>query len=76
MASLSTGGGLMAASTTNTTYNLGGITFAPVVTVTGDSSKRDTVIEQLRNYQGDLLELIEELLANKEAGSYDAARVF
>ena len=56
-------------------YNLGGIIFSPTVTVSAGEKKVD-IIEQLRNYQGDLLELIEDLLASKEAGNYGASRVF
>lgn len=74
----SLGGGESLSSTTNnaTTYNLGGITFAPTVTVEGGAEKKETVIEQLRNYQGELLDMIEDLLATKEAGSYGASGVF
>ena len=69
-------GGLLTGGSYSTTYNLGGITFAPTVTITGGSEKRESVIEQLKNYQGDLLDLIEELLQAKEAAQYDASRVF
>lgn len=74
----SLGAGESLASTTNnaTTINLGGVTFAPTVTVAGSDEKKENIIEQLRNYQGDLLELIEELLATKEAASYGASGVF
>ena len=63
-------GGGISGSGTNVTYNLGGITFAPTVTIAGADAKKASVIEQLRNYQGDLLDLIEELLASREAGNY------
>lgn len=69
--SLATGEPL-ASSTSTTTYNLGGINFAPNVTVKGGDEKKDDIIEQLRAYQGELLELVEELLEGKEKGSYAA----
>lgn len=74
----SLGAGESLASTTNnsTTINLGGVTFAPTVTVAGSDEKKQNIIEQLRNYQGDLLELIEDLLATKEAASYGASNAF
>ena len=72
----SLGSGQLATAQSVTTYNLGGITFAPTVTVAGGTDKRENIIEQLRNYQGDLLELIEDLLATKEAGSYGTGGVF
>lgn len=69
-------GGEIGAGGMNVTYNLGGITFAPTVTVTGADAKKASIIEQLRNYQGDLLDLIEELLASKEAGNYGGSGAF
>lgn len=72
----SLGNGQLAASQSVTTYNLGGVTFAPTVTVAGGTEKRENIIEQLKNYQGDLLDLIEDLLASKEAGSYGTSGVF
>ena len=74
--SLSNGESLAATNNSNTTINLGGVTFAPTVTVAGSTEKRENIIEQLRNYQGDLLDLIEDLLATKEAASYGASGVF
>lgn len=74
--SLSNGAPSLGGGSYSATYNLGGITFAPTVTITGSSEKRENVIEQLKNYQGDLLDLIEELLQAKEAGSYGASGVF
>lgn len=64
------------AGVTNITYDLGGIVFSPTVTISGANEKKADIMEQLRNYQGDLLELIEELLASKEAGSYGTGGVF
>ena len=69
-------GGEIGAGGMNVTYNLGGITFAPTVTVTGADAKKASIIEQLRNYQGELLDLIEELLASKEAGNYGGSGAF
>lgn len=71
----SIGAGLIA-SNTNVTYNLGGITFSPSVTVAGAPEKKEQIIEQLKNYQGELLDLIEELLQQKAAASYSASDVF
>ena len=70
------GGGLMASQSVSTTYNLGGITFAPTVTVSGGSETKANIVEQLKNYQGDLLDLIEDLLRAKEAGAYGSRGVF
>nr|DAH52977.1 MAG TPA: minor tail protein [Caudoviricetes sp.] len=63
-------------SSTAITYNLGGLVFSPTVTVAGGDISKDSIIEQLRNYHGELLELIEELLQEKEAGSYGTSGVF
>lgn len=68
--------GSLTAGNTNITYNLGGIVFSPTVTVAGGDEKKGNIMDQLRNYQGDLLELIEELLESKEAGSYGTGGVF
>lgn len=57
-------------------YNLGGLVFSPTVTIAGGDTSKESVIEQLRNYHGELLELIEELLQEKEAGSYGTGGVF
>ena len=61
---------------TNIQYNLGGLVFSPTVTVAGGDTTKESIIEQLRNYHGELLELIEELLQEKEAGSYGTGGVF
>ena len=61
---------------TNITYNLGGLVFSPTVTVAGGDTSKESIIDQLRNYHGELLELIEELLQEKEAGSYGTGGVF
>lgn len=63
-------------TSTSITYNLGGLVFSPTVTVAGGDTSKDSIIEQLRNYHGELLELIEELLQEKEAGSYGTSGVF
>lgn len=75
IAAAENGGGLVG-NNTSVTYNLGGLTFAPTVTVTGGDEKKASIIEQLRNYQGDLLELIEELLQAKEVGNYGTGGLF
>lgn len=63
-------------TSTSITYNLGGLVFSPTVTVAGGDTSKNSIIEQLRNYHGELLELIEELLQEKEAGSYGTSGVF
>lgn len=63
-------------TSTSIIYNLGGLVFSPTVTVAGGDTSKDSIIEQLRNYHGELLELIEELLQEKEAGSYGTSGVF
>ena len=63
-------------SGTTITYNLGGLVFSPTVTVAGGDTEKESIIEQLRNYHGELLELIEELLQEKEAGNYGTGGVF
>ena len=63
-------------TSTSITYNLGGLVFSPTVTVAGGDTSKDSIIEQLRNYHGELLELIEELMQEKEAGSYGTSGVF
>lgn len=68
--------GQLASAQSITTYNLGGITFAPTVTVAGAAEKKEQIIEQLKNYQGELLDLIEELLEQKEAANYGTGGVF
>ena len=71
--SLGGGENLATSTSNNTTYNLGGVTFAPTVTVAGANEKKENIIEQLRSYEGDLLDLIEDLLSRKEAASYGAS---
>lgn len=63
-------------TSTSITYNLGGLVFSPTFTVAGGDTSKDSIIDQLRNYHGELLELIEELLQEKEAGSYGTSGVF
>lgn len=72
----SIGSGELAVGGAVISYNLGGLVFSPSVTVTGGDTSKESIIEQLRNYHGELLELIEELLQEKEAGSYGASGVF
>lgn len=69
-------GGQLSAGGAVISYNLGGLVFSPTVTITSGDEKKADIIEQLRNYQGDLLELIEELLQAKEAGDYGTGGVF
>lgn len=73
---IETMGGQLTAGGAVVSYNLGGLVFSPTVTITGGDEKKADIIEQLRNYQGDLLELIEELLQAKEAGDYGTGGVF
>ena len=51
------------------TYNLGGITFSPVLH-TGDKADSGTVLQQLRACLPDLMDMIEESLREKEAHRY------
>lgn len=73
---IETMGGQLTAGGAVVSYNLGGLVFSPTVTITGGDEKKADIIEQLRNYQGDLLELIEELLQAKEAADYGTGGVF
>lgn len=64
-----------------TSYNLGGLNFAPNITVSGIASAgadgvQRNIMELLKEYQGDLLDMIEELLEAKEAAQYGAKSVF
>ena len=68
--------GSLSAGGVSITYNLGGLVFSPTVTINGGNTTKESVIEQLRNYHGELLELIEELLQEKEAGNYGTGGVF
>ncbi len=51
------------------TYNLGGITFSPVLQ-TGDKADSGNVLQQLRACLPDLMDMIEEALREKEAHRY------
>ena len=75
--SLGAADGLNTTNNQTTTINLGGVNFAPTVTVAGGSNeKKESIIEQLRNSQSELLDLIEDLLATKAAAGYSAEGVF
>lgn len=51
------------------TYNLGGITFSPVIQ-TGDKADSGNVLQQLRACLPDLMDMIEEALREKEGHRY------
>lgn len=71
------GGGELASNTSVTTYNLGGVTFAPQVTVAGGSKdKAEDIIELLKDRYGDFVDMIEEALQEREAAKYNASGVF
>lgn len=53
----------------STTYNLGGLTFSPVLQ-TGDNVDRGNILQQLRSCMPDLMDLIEDALREREQHRY------
>ncbi len=53
----------------STTTNMGGITFAPSISITGDAKKQD-VIDAIRATYPEFMDLIEEVLADRKVGAY------
>lgn len=53
----------------STTTNMGGITFAPSISITGDAKKQD-VIDAIRATYTEFMDLIEEVLADRKVGAY------
>lgn len=56
-------------ATRTTNYNLGGITFSPVIK-TGDSANRGDILTQLRACMPDVVDMIEAALKEREAHRY------
>lgn len=61
---LSLSGGSYSAST-----NVGGVTFAPNITITGDAKKQD-IIDAIRDTYPEFMDLIEEVLSDRRLGAY------
>ena len=61
---LSLSGGSYSAST-----NVGGVTFAPNITITGDTKKQD-IIDAIRDTYPEFMDLIEDVLADRRLGAY------
>ncbi len=53
-------------------YDLGGVTFAPRVTVSGNADK-DDIIQQLKDLEPEFFDLLETWLRKREAGKYVTA---
>lgn len=53
----------------STVTNMGGITFAPSISITGDAKKQD-IIDAIRQTYPDFVDLIEEVLADRKVGAY------
>lgn len=53
-------------------YDLGGVTFAPQVTVSGNADK-DDIIQQLKDLEPEFFDLLETWLRKREAGKYVTA---
>lgn len=53
-------------------YDLGGVTFAPQVTVSGNADK-DDIIRQLKDLEPEFFDLLETWLRKREAGKYVTA---
>lgn len=53
----------------SSTTDVGGITFAPNITVTGNAQKQD-IIDAIRETYPEFMDLIDEVLADREVGAY------
>lgn len=53
----------------STVTNMGDITFAPSIKITGDAKKQD-IIDAIRQTYPDFVDLIEEVLADRKVGAY------
>ena len=60
---------LSSVGTTNHSTTIDGVTFAPNITVTGNAEKQD-VIDAIRATYPEFIDLIEEVLADREVGAY------
>lgn len=65
-------GALQSGGSDTVIYDLGGVTFAPQVTVNGDADK-DDIIRQLRDLEPEFFDLLETWLRKREAGKYVTA---
>lgn len=70
-------GALQGGGSNTVIYDLGGVTFAPQVTVSGNADK-DDIIRQLKDLEPEFFDLLETWIKKREAGKYVAAsnRVF
>lgn len=55
-----------------TEYNLGGVTFAPNITIQGNAQKQD-VLEAIREAEPEFFDLLEEFMARRGKEAYGAA---
>ena len=53
----------------STSTNVGGVTFAPNITITGDAKKQD-IIDAIRDTYPEFMDLIEGALADRRLGAY------
>lgn len=53
----------------STSTNVGGVTFAPNITITGDAKKQD-IIDAIRDTYPEFMDLIEEVLSDRRLGAY------
>ena len=60
---------LSSVGTTNHSTMIDGVTFAPNITVTGNAEKQD-IIDAIRATYPEFIDLIEEVLADREVGAY------
>lgn len=65
-------GALQGGGSNTVIYDLGGVTFAPQVTVGGNADK-DDIIRQLKDLEPEFFDLLETWLRKREAGKYVTA---
>lgn len=65
-------GALQGGGSNTVIYDLGGVTFAPQVTVSGNADK-DDIIQQLKDLEPEFFDLLETWLRKREAGKYVTA---
>lgn len=65
-------GALQGGGSNTVIYDLGGVTFAPQVTVGGNADK-DDIIQQLKDLEPEFFDLLETWLRKREAGKYVTA---
>lgn len=59
-------------STTSTVYDVGGITFSPIITISGDADE-DDIIAQIKKLEPEFVDYVLKALARREAGAYGNA---